>query len=58
MWQYLDEAVAIILIVGCLGLIFLGIDGEVKSILAMAAAWCFKGGVDRAKKPKQTPPKP
>ena len=41
MWQYLDEVIAIILVIGCLGLIFTGIDGEVKSILTIAAGWAF-----------------
>lgn len=36
-----DKVMAIILIVGCLALIFTGIDTEVKSILGMAAVWLF-----------------
>jgi len=36
-----DELLAIILVVGCLMLVFLGIDSEVKSILTMAAGWMF-----------------
>lgn len=36
-----DKIIACILVVGCLCLLFLGIDGEVKSILTMAAGWCF-----------------
>jgi len=36
-----DLIIAIILIVGCFVLICAGIDGEVKSILTMAAGWCF-----------------
>lgn len=36
-----DIIIALALIVGCLALIFTGIDGEVKSILTMAAGWCF-----------------
>jgi hypothetical protein len=36
-----DIIIALVLIVGCFGLIFTGIDGEVKSILTMAAGWCF-----------------
>jgi len=36
-----DFIIAIILVVGCLALIFTGIDGEVKSILTLAAGWCF-----------------
>jgi len=30
-----------ILLLGCLGLLFSGIDGEVKAILAVAAGWLF-----------------
>jgi len=36
-----DKITALILIVGCLGLIFTGTDSEVKSILTMAAGWLF-----------------
>lgn len=36
-----DMIIAMILVVGCLALITLGIDGEVKSILTIAAGWCF-----------------
>lgn len=36
-----DKIAAIILIVGCLTLVFTGRDSEVKSILTMAAAWLF-----------------
>lgn len=36
-----DIIIALVLIVGCLALVFTGIDGEVKSILTMAAGWCF-----------------
>mgnify|MGYP001605017790 CR=1 FL=1 len=46
-WEYLDELAALVLIVGCIVLLAFRIDGEVKSILAMAAAWAFKGGYDR-----------
>jgi hypothetical protein len=31
-----------ILILGCLGLLYSGKDGEVKAILAVAAGWLFK----------------
>ena len=31
-----------VLIIGCLVLLFTGIDGEVKAILAVAAGWLFK----------------
>ena len=36
-----DKITALILICGCLGLLFTGIDGEVKSILTVAAGWLF-----------------
>ncbi|MBA7560973.1 hypothetical protein ES708_02607 [subsurface metagenome] len=36
-----DLIIALILVVGCLGLIAFGIDGEVKSILTIAAGWAF-----------------
>ena len=36
-----DLLIALVLIVGCLILICLRIDGEVKSILTMAAGWTF-----------------
>ena len=36
-----DLIIAMVLIVGCLGLVFTGIDGEVKSILTLAGGWAF-----------------
>lgn len=36
-----DLIIALVLIMGCLGLVFTGIDGEVKSILTLAAGWAF-----------------
>ena len=36
-----DKIAAVILIVGCLTLVFTGRDSEVKSILTMAAVWLF-----------------
>jgi hypothetical protein len=36
-----DIIIALVLIVGCFILIVAGIDGEVKSILTLAAGWCF-----------------
>ena len=36
-----DKITALILIVGCLVLIFTGRDSEVKSILTVAAGWLF-----------------
>lgn len=38
-----DTLASMVLIVGCLALLFFHIDGEVKSILAMAAGWLFGG---------------
>jgi len=39
-----DKICAVILIVGCLGLVFTGIDGEVKSILTISAGYLFGTG--------------
>lgn len=36
-----DLIIALVLVVGCIILMAFGIDGEVKSILALAAAWSF-----------------
>jgi len=36
-----DLIIALVLIVGCMALVFSGIDGEVKSILTLAAGWAF-----------------
>lgn len=36
-----DLIIALVLIAGCLALVFTGIDGEVKSILTLAAGWTF-----------------
>jgi len=41
--------ISLVLIVGCLGLLFLGIDGEVKSMLLIASGWAF-GTEYKAKK--------
>lgn len=38
-----DKITAMILVVGCFVLLFTGINGEVKSILAIAAGWLFGG---------------
>lgn len=46
-----DKITAIIIVVGCLALIFCGINTEVKSILAIAAGWVF-GGAYRAARDK------
>ena len=36
-----DKITALILVIGCLTLIFTGKDSEVKSILTVAAGWLF-----------------
>ncbi len=36
-----DMVIALVLITGCFALIATGIDGEVKSILTLAAGWAF-----------------
>ena len=36
-----DLIIALVIIVGCFILIVCGIDGEVKSILTLAAGWTF-----------------
>jgi hypothetical protein len=36
-----DLIIALVLIVGCLALMFFGINGEVKSVIVMAAGWTF-----------------
>ena len=44
-----DFVIAIVLIVGAFFLIFSGIDGEVKSILLIAAGWAFGSGYQTRK---------
>lgn len=46
-----DTVIALVLIVGCLVLLALKIDGEVKSILSIAAGWAF-GAQFQARKTK------
>ena len=36
-----DLIIALVLVIGCFTLIATGIDGEVKSILTLAAGWAF-----------------
>ena len=36
-----DILIALILVAGCLVLLILKIDGEIKSILTLAAGWAF-----------------
>ncbi len=38
-----DSLIAMIIVLGCLVLLVLGINSEVKSILAIAAGWIFGG---------------
>ena len=45
-----DKVTALILIVGCLVLIFTGRNSEVKSILTIAAGWLFGTGYLEMKK--------
>lgn len=53
MWEYLDEATALIIVIGCICLIALGIDSEVKSILTIAAGYAFGRGYGIAKQRKR-----
>ena len=46
-----DFIIALVLVVGCLALLILKIDGEVKSILTVAAGWAF-GSQYQARKTK------
>lgn len=48
-WQYIDELIALILVVGCLILLVFKVDGEVKSILTIAAGWAFGRAYGQAK---------
>ncbi len=45
-----DMVIAGIVTLGCIVLIAMGIDGEVKSILGMGAAWAFGKTYATAKK--------
>lgn len=45
-----DKVTAIILVVGCLVLIFTGRNSEVKSILTISAGWLFGTGYAEIKK--------
>ena len=47
-----DLIIAMVLVVGCLTLIGTGIDGEVKSILTLAAGWAFGSQYQVRKLPK------
>jgi len=45
-----DKITALVLIAGCLVLLFTGIDGEVKSILTLAAGYFFGVSYSERKK--------
>jgi hypothetical protein len=49
-WEYIDEVSALVIIIGCIVLRSLGIDGEINNILWMAAGWAFGGGYARVAK--------
>lgn len=51
----IDFGIPAILIVGCFVLLGMGIDGEVKSILTMAAGWTFHAGVKWQKNHREEP---
>ena len=53
MKTWLDLIIPLVLIVGCLVLIGLGIDGEVKTVLGMAAIWTFKSVGEHRKEIKE-----
>jgi len=40
--KLIDLIIPLVLIIGSMVLLVLGIDGEVKTILALAAGWAFK----------------
>lgn len=42
-----DQIIVLVVIVSCVAMIATGIDGEVKSILAMGCGWLFKGVYSR-----------
>jgi len=44
MFKSIEDLLALILVVGCLILIFCNIDGEVKGVLAVSAGWVFGRG--------------
>ncbi len=47
--KLIDLIIPAILIIGCLLLIGLGIDGEVKAVLLMSAGWAFRAGIKKTK---------
>ncbi len=53
-----DQIIALVIVVGAFGLMASGIDGEMKSILTVAAGWAFGSGFQARKKmaPGKPPP--
>lgn len=49
-----DKITALVLISGCLALLFTGIDGEVKAILTIAAGYFFGVSYAERRPPKQS----
>jgi len=47
--KLIDLIIPLVLIIGCIVLIAAGIDGEVKSILTLAAGWAFHSVVRKTK---------
>ena len=45
-----DQIIALVIILAAVGLLVSGIDGEVKSILTMAAGWAFGSGYQARRK--------
>lgn len=45
-----DEIIALVIVIGCIVLMLCRIDGEVKSILALAAGWVFGGAYKESRR--------
>jgi len=45
--KLIDLIIPGMLILGCLTLMICGIDGEVKTVLLMAAGWAFRAGTQK-----------
>lgn len=43
----IDFGIPVLMIAGCFTLLIMGIDGEVKSVLLLAAGWTFRSGYTR-----------
>lgn len=48
-WFFLDFVLPGLLLLGCLSLLLMGHDSEIKSILAMAGGWLFHASVKAGK---------